>query len=66
MDEKLKEQLLPAVIVFCWSVLGWVLYQYFTSELPLTWGQFWLHVGIGVAIGIVLGGITAGVMMMRK
>src|SRR5262245_12661645 len=36
MDEKLKEQLLPAVIVFCWSVLGWVLYQYFTSEVALS------------------------------
>jgi hypothetical protein len=66
MDEKLKEQLLPAVIVFCWSVLGWVLYQHFTSEVTLSWGQFWLHAGIGAAIGIVLGGITLGVMMMRK
>ena len=66
MDEKLKEQLLPAVIVFCWSVLGWVLYRYFTSEVPFSWGQFGLHVGIGAGIGIVLGGITLGVMMMRK
>jgi hypothetical protein len=66
MDEKLKEQLLPAVIVFCWSVLGWVLYQFFTSEVSLSWGQFWMHAAIGAGIGILLGGITLGVMMMRK
>jgi hypothetical protein len=66
MDDKLKEQLLPAVIVFCWSVLGWVLYQFFSSPVPLSWGQFGMHAAIGAGIGIVLGGITAGVMMMRK
>ena len=66
MDEKLKEQLLPGVIVFCWSVLGWVLYKTFTSEVALSWGQFALHAAIGAGIGILLGGITTGVMMMRK
>jgi hypothetical protein len=66
MDEKLKEQLFPAVIVFCWSMLGWVLYRYFTSPLPMSWGDLMFQGAIGAGIGIVLGGITLGVMLMRK
>ena len=66
MDEKLKEQLLPAVIVFCWTTLGWVLYRYFTSQLPWDFSSFLVQALIGAGIGLVTGGITLGVMMMKK
>lgn len=66
MDEKLKEQLLPAIIVFCWTTLGWVLYRYFTSEVQWSYGGFAVQALIGAGIGLVTGGITMGVMMMRK
>ena len=66
MDEKLKQQLFPAVIVFCWTILGWVVYRYLTSELGMSFEQFAVQLLIGAGIGLVTGGITLGVMMMRK
>lgn len=67
MDEQLKQQLLPAVIVFCWTVLGYVLILYFffsTREWYFT--EFMTQALIGAAIGLVIGGITLGIMMTRK
>jgi hypothetical protein len=66
MDENLKQQLLPAIIVFCWTVLGWVLYRYLTSEVGMSFEQFALHLAIGAGIGLVTGGVALGVTMMRK
>jgi hypothetical protein len=66
MDEKLKEQLLPAVIVFCWTLIGYVLVMYFRSTTPWFVGQFAVQALIGAGIGLVTGGITLGIMMARK
>ncbi len=67
MDEKLKQQLLPAVIVFCWTILGYVLVTWlFFSTLPWYFGDFMTQALIGAGIGLVTGGITLGVMMARK
>ena len=67
MDEQLKQQLLPAVIVFCWTILGYVLVTWlFFSTLPWYFGDFMTQALIGAGIGLVTGGITLGVMMARK
>lgn len=67
MDDQLKQQLLPAVIVFCWTVLGYVLVMWlFFSTTPWFFGEFMTQALIGAGIGLVTGGITLGVMMARK
>ena len=67
MDEQLKQQLLPAVIVFCWTVLGYVLVTWlFFSTTQWYFGEFMTQALIGAGIGLVTGGITLGVMMARK
>jgi hypothetical protein len=67
MDEQLKQQLLPAVIVFCWTILGYVLVTWlFFSTLPWYFGDFMTQALIGAGIGLVTGGITLGIMMARK
>jgi hypothetical protein len=67
MDEKLKEQLMPAVIVFCWTIIGYVVITYFfLSTAPWYFGDFMVQALIGAGIGIVTGGATLGIMAVRK
>ena len=65
MDEKLKEQLMPAIVVFNLTVVVYVLVRFFMSDSGMFMGDFITQALIGAAIGLVTGGITFGVMMMR-
>ena len=67
MDENLKQQLMPAVVVFNLTVLTYVLvvWNFFSTE-PWYLGDFLTQALIGAGIGLVTGGITLGVMMMKK
>lgn len=67
MDEDLKQQLMPAVIVFNFTVLSYVLVMWtFFSTVPWFVSDFLVQALIGAGIGLVTGGITLGVMMMKR
>jgi len=67
MDENLKQQLMPAVIVFNFTVLTYVLITWiFFSTQPWFLSDFFYQALIGAGIGLVTGGIALGVMMMKK
>jgi hypothetical protein len=66
MDEKLKQQLMPAIVVFNFTVVAWVLYRYFTAPLGMSLEQFLAQALIGAGIGLVTGGIVLGLTMLRK
>ena len=64
MDERLKEQLMPALVVFNLTVGVYLIYRYLTSRMFM--GDFWLHLAIGAAIGLVTGGITLALSLRRR
>jgi hypothetical protein len=64
MDEQLKQQLMPALVVFNLTVGAYLLYRFFTARMFM--GDFWLHLLIGAAIGLVTGGITLALSMRRR
>jgi hypothetical protein len=70
MDNSLKEQLMPAVVVFNFTVAIYVIaravYPMFVSGRIMSYGAFFKHLLVGVAIGLVTGGLTLAVMMRRK
>jgi hypothetical protein len=67
MDEQLKQQLMPAVIVFCWTVLAYVLIVYlFFRTRDWYFSEFMVQALIGGGIGLLTGGITLGITMSRK
>lgn len=65
MDEQLKQQLMPALVVFNLTVLGWVLFRYFTTVPGMYFGQLVVQILIGAVIGAVTGGITLAVTMRK-
>jgi hypothetical protein len=70
MDDKLKEQLLPAVMVFNFILAAYmsirVIYPMLTSNRPLRSGTFYTHLFIGAAIGLAVAAITFVIMARRK
>jgi hypothetical protein len=66
MDEQLKQQLMPAIVVFNFTVVAWVLYRFFTAPLGMSLGQFVVQALIGAGIGLITGGIVLGITMLRK
>lgn len=64
MDENLKQQLMPAIVVFNLTVVAWILFRVFTGE-GMFIEQFFVQAMIGAGLGLVTGGITLGVMMLR-
>ena len=57
MDENLKAQLFPPLVVFNLTVGGYMLYRVFTTK-NIDFGTMFTHLLIGAAVGLVLGGIT--------
>ena len=70
MDDQLKQQLMPAVVVFNLTVVLYfairVLYPMLLLNKRILMGQFTTHLLIGAGIGLVTGGITLVITMMRK
>jgi len=64
MDDNLKQQLMPAVVVFNLTVGAYLLLRFFTARM--FFGDFMLHLLIGAGIGLVTGGITLAVSMRKK
>jgi len=70
LDEKLKEQLMPAVVVFNFIVAAYVIvravYPMFVSGRVMSYGTFFTHLLVGAGIGLLGGAITLAVTMRRK
>ena len=66
MDEELKQQLMPAIVVFNLTVVAWVMYRFFTAPRGMFFMEFVVQAAIGAVIGLVTGGITLAVTMRRK
>jgi hypothetical protein len=70
MDEELKQQLMPALVVFNMTVVGYLLirvvYPMFVGGQIFDFGRFFVQAMIGVVIGLVTGGITLAVTMRKK
>jgi hypothetical protein len=64
MDENLKQQLMPALVVFNLTVGIYLLVRFFTSRMFM--GDFMIHLLVGAGIGLVTGGITLALSMRRK
>ena len=70
MDEKLRERLLPAVVVFNFMVAAYVIaraaYPMIVSGRVMSYGTLFTHLLVGAGIGLVGGAITLALMMWRK
>jgi hypothetical protein len=70
VDDKLKEQLLPTVMVFNFVLAVYmsvrVVYPMLMSNRPLRSGTFFTHLLIGAGIGLVAAAITFAIMLRRK
>ncbi|MBC7855751.1 MAG: hypothetical protein IAF94_20160 [Pirellulaceae bacterium] len=64
MNDKQKQQLMVALVAFNFTVLGYVLYKYFTVRMD--WSALLWTVLIGAAIGLVTGAIGYFVGGMGK
>ena len=58
MDENLKAQLFPPLVVFNLTVGLYMLVRVFTTAKAMDYGTIFLHLLVGAAAGLVLGGIT--------
>jgi ribose/xylose/arabinose/galactoside ABC-type transport system permease subunit len=70
VDDRLKEQLLPAVMVFNFILAAYmsvrVIYPMLVSNRPLRSGTFFTHLLIGAAIGLIAAAVTFVITMRRK
>jgi hypothetical protein len=70
MNEDLKERLMPAIVVFNFTIVGWLLFKTIYPIVMLnkivTFNQLLPQILIGAGIGLVTGGVTLGVMMLLK
>jgi len=70
VDDKLKEQLLPAVMVFNFILAIYmsvrIVYPMLMSNRPLRSGTFFTHLLIGAAIAIVPAAIIFFIMLRRR
>jgi len=65
MDDQLKQQLMPAVVVFNLTLLLYFAIRVLPAKRML-FGGFMTHFWIAVGIGLVTGGITLAITMLRK
>jgi hypothetical protein len=71
MDDRLKQQLMPALVVFNLTLVAYLVVRVIYPMLFLKGhgmfvGGLLTHVLIGAGIGIVTGGITLGLTMLKK
>ena len=64
MDEQLKQQLMPALVVFNLTVGLYLLFRFFTSRMFM--GDFVMHLLVGAGIGLVTGGITLALSLRKR
>jgi hypothetical protein len=66
MDDRIK----PAIVVFNLTLVAYllfrVLYPVFIGGRGIFLGGLFTHVLIGAGLGLVTGGITLGLMMLKK
>jgi hypothetical protein len=65
MDDQLKQQLMPPLVVFNLTLLLYLAIRVFPAKRML-FGTFMTHLLIGVGIGLVAGGIVLAITMLRK
>jgi hypothetical protein len=65
MDDQLKQQLMPAVVVFNLTLVLYVLIRVLPAKRMFI-GGLMTHLMIGAGIALVAGGITLTITMMRK
>jgi hypothetical protein len=63
MDDQLKQQLMPALVVFNLTVGCYLLIRFFMGS-RMFFGDFLMHLAVGAGIGLVTGGIAF--FSMRK
>jgi hypothetical protein len=70
MDDELKQRLMPAIVVFNFTVVAWLLFKAIYPIVMLnkivTFNQLLPQIFIGAGIGLVTGGLTLGVMMLLR
>lgn len=70
MDEQLKQQLMPALMVFNLTVVIYMLirivYPVFVVGQVVEFSSFLVHALVGAGIGLVTGGITLALTMRKK
>ena len=70
MDDELKQRLMPAVVVFNFTVVAWLLFKVIYPIVMLnkfvTFHQILPQILIGAGIGLVTGGLTLGVMLLLR
>jgi len=70
MNDDLKERLMPAIIVFNFTVVAWLLvkaiYPIVMLNKIVSFNQLVLHILIGAGIGLVTGGLTLGATLLLK
>jgi hypothetical protein len=67
MNDKQKQQLMVALVVFNFTVLGYVLYRYFTApRMLMDFTTLLVAILIGAGIGVVTGAIGYFVGGMGK
>ena len=70
MDDELKQRLMPAIVVFNFTVVAWLLFKAIYPIVMLNkivnFNQLLFHILIGAGIGLITGGITLGATLLLK
>jgi len=65
MDDRLKQQLMPPLVVFNLTLVLYLAIRVLPAK-RMFFGGFMTHFLIGAGIGLLTGGITLAIMMLRK
>jgi len=67
MDDRLKQQLMPAIVVFNFTLVAYLLFRVIAPMFgggKLLFGGLLTHVLIGAGIGLVTGGIMLAISLL--
>ena len=70
MSDDLQQRLMPAIIVFNFTVAAWMIvktvYPMVMLNKMVLFHEFIVNLLIGAGVGLVTGGVTLGVMLLLK
>lgn len=70
MSDELQQRLMPAIIVFNFTVAAWMVVKTVYPMLMLNklvlLNEFLLNLLIGAGVGLITGGVTLGVTLLLK